>query len=964
MAIGVLGGTLRHLRDLFHDGSSVGLGDGQLLARYVADRDEAAFEALVARHGPMVLATCRAVLKDEHDVEDAFQATFLVLARTARSVRAGEALGGWLHRIAYRAAVHAQRDAQRRRRREAEAMAMATLKATHTAPDPDSEIASIVHEELDRLPDGQRLPVMLCDLEGLTYEQAAGRLRWTEPTLRHRLVKARCRLRERLTRRGVTVGSVGAVSAAGARAAVPAGLARSAVAAAMGGTSTATAAALTAAIIRSLTMAKLKFAAPGVLAAIAVVSAGAMAVGSWRPDPPTAVLHSQAGAAMERPSAAKDRPTPSPAPSPGELIEVRGRVVDPQGRTVAGAAVRTAYLDRDDEPAPETTSGPDGRFTMRVPPQRRNSARRRADALFPWVVASAPGFGPGWASAVREPGADETTIRLVEDGPPIEGRIVDLEGRPVAGARVKVEHIWLARKGDLSAWLDRVRSGNIRGPWQGLDQLPAAVEATVGSDGRFRLTGIGRDRLAELLLSAPTIATTQLYVANHDGTPIRAADPDSAMMSASSWTTYYTRRFEYAAAPTRPIEGVVRDKDTGRPIAGLHLRGMVFEEHSLVPAPGIEATTDIQGRYRLTGLPKAPAYRLFIEPGKGQPYTKATFQTPAGSPALEPITFDMKLKRGVLVRGRVTDKATGRPVSGYVNSYTFTDNPHVGEFPGYRSSYNSYARIGDDGRYEVVTLPGRGLIACRSDLGRYLGGVGASAIKGFNPKLGGVGGFDTLPGGCLIADYHVLAEVKPDPEAAVTTLDLQVDPGRSLTIHVVDPEGQPLGGTKASGLTDLFWSIAYQQDSPTIEVHALDPSKPRRVTITHEGRKLVGSVHLKGDEAGPLTIRLQPWGVVTGRIIDEDGQPRGGLALINLIGIYPKPPADQGILPGDNASPGILVGRDGRFRVEGFVPGLHYGASAVQGSMYVGEVFRDVPVAPGEVKDLGDLKVVPLKRGN
>ena len=148
--------------------------------------------------------------KHEHDVEDAFQATFLVLARKARSVRAGDALGGWLHRVAYRAAVQASAESRRRRRREAEATAMATLNATHTEPDPD--IASIVHEEIDRLPDRQRLPVVLCDLEGLTYEQAAGRLRWTEPTLRHRLVKARQRLRDRLTRRGITAGAVGVVT--------------------------------------------------------------------------------------------------------------------------------------------------------------------------------------------------------------------------------------------------------------------------------------------------------------------------------------------------------------------------------------------------------------------------------------------------------------------------------------------------------------------------------------------------------------------------------------------------------------------------------------------------------------------------------------------------------------------------------------------------------------------------------
>src|SRR5689334_18033195 len=148
MASGTLGWTLRQLRDLFGDGTAVGLGDGQLLARYAADRDEAAFAALVARHGPMVLATCRAVLRHEPDVEDAFQATFLVLARKARTVRAGEALGGWLHRVAYRAAIQVGAESRRRHRREAEAAAMRTLHTTHTGPEPD--LAAIVHEEVDR----------------------------------------------------------------------------------------------------------------------------------------------------------------------------------------------------------------------------------------------------------------------------------------------------------------------------------------------------------------------------------------------------------------------------------------------------------------------------------------------------------------------------------------------------------------------------------------------------------------------------------------------------------------------------------------------------------------------------------------------------------------------------------------------------------------------------------------------
>ena len=85
----------------------------------------------------------------------------------------------------------------------------------------------------------------------------------------------------------------------------------------------------------------------------------------------------------------------------------------------------------------------------------------------------------------------------------------------------------------------------------------------------------------------------------------------------------------------------------------------------------------------------------------------------------------------------------------------------------------------------------------------------------------------------MVIDYHVLAEINLDPKAESATADLQVDPGRSLTMTVLDPEGQPVSGTKASGLIDLFSDIPYQQESPTMQVHALDSSKPRRVTITH-----------------------------------------------------------------------------------------------------------------------------------
>ncbi len=401
---------------------------------------------------------------------------------------------------------------------------------------------------------------------------------------------------------------------------------------------------------------------------------------------------------------------------------------------------------------------------------------------------------------------------------------------------------------------------------------------------------------------------------------------------------FHARRFDLAVAPGKPIEGVIRDKDTGRPIAGLTLRAAVYEERSLVPAPGIEAKTNAQGHYRLAGLPRATAYRVFVEPGEGRPYPNASLRVAGDTPAFQPVTYDFALKRGVLVRGKVTDKATGRPVSGYVNAYAFQDNPHLDAFPGFKSSLPSYSPI-KDGRYEVVALPGHGLIAGRAaDMERYRGYVGIEAIKGFDPQYMN---FPTRPFYCNVRDYNIVAEINLDPKAETATVDLQVDPGRTIAVTPVDPEGRPVAGTMAAGVSDLFSGSEYPQDSSTIEVHALDPSRPRRVTVTHRGRKLIGSIELKGNEAGPVTIRLRPYGTITGRIVDEDGRPRGGLRLFSPIG------------------GGTPIGRDGKFRIDGLVPGLTYSAGATEGFMYRGDLYRDVTVDSGEVKDLGDLKLIP-----
>src|SRR5205807_8718572 len=162
--------------------------------------EEAAFAALVRRHGPMVFGVCRRLLGNLHDAEDAFQATFLVLARKAASVRPRELLPNWLHGVAYHAALKLRATNARRRARERQMIPMPEPHAV--PPDREPDLAPILDEELRRLPEKYRLPVVLCDLEGKTHREAAGLLGWPEGTLSGRLARARKRLAAQLTRRG------------------------------------------------------------------------------------------------------------------------------------------------------------------------------------------------------------------------------------------------------------------------------------------------------------------------------------------------------------------------------------------------------------------------------------------------------------------------------------------------------------------------------------------------------------------------------------------------------------------------------------------------------------------------------------------------------------------------------------------------------------------------------------------
>jgi RNA polymerase sigma factor (sigma-70 family) len=188
-----------------------GLSDSELVRRFAANNDGDAFAALVRRYGPLVLGLCRRVLHHAQDTEDAFQATFLVLARKAGTIHKQASLWSWLYKVAYRIALRARATQARRRAQEHQAVQHLKLLPTTTAADPG--LGELLDEEVQRLPEKYRAPVLLCYLQGATNEEAAIRLRCPTGTVKIRLLRARQLLRKRLERRAVAL-SLSALAAA------------------------------------------------------------------------------------------------------------------------------------------------------------------------------------------------------------------------------------------------------------------------------------------------------------------------------------------------------------------------------------------------------------------------------------------------------------------------------------------------------------------------------------------------------------------------------------------------------------------------------------------------------------------------------------------------------------------------------------------------------------------------------
>jgi RNA polymerase sigma factor (sigma-70 family) len=443
-----LNGVIQHLlADLRPAGDT--LTDGQLLARFLTNRDDDAVAALVRRHAPMVWGVCRRVLHGHHDAEDAFQATFLVLVRKAADVPR-KAVANWLYGVARQTALRLRATAAKRGRRETQVVNMpepANMSQAGVRSQESADLQFVLDEELGRLPDHYRGVIVLCDLEGMTRKEAARQLGIPEGSVASRLARARVMLAKRLTRRGVVFAGASvatALSAGSGSASAPPALVTSTIKAAnllaagrAAGVVSAKVAGLTEGVVRAMFFAKLKtvtcalaLTALVVLAGAALVPAGAAMAPAGDPD----------ALAFGEPA---EKPAAQPAEQPGgKSLTIRGKVVDDAtGKPVTRFIVQSGKFDPSDARFDPTDprkvfwligeqpqSAPDGSFSTTIRWTEGRTARIVADGyLRQPILTSAPP-----ADKVEI----EVTIRLQRVPEKVRGVVLDPAGKPVKDAAV------------------------------------------------------------------------------------------------------------------------------------------------------------------------------------------------------------------------------------------------------------------------------------------------------------------------------------------------------------------------------------------------------------------------------------------------------------------------------------------------------------------------------------------------
>jgi beta-lactamase regulating signal transducer with metallopeptidase domain len=667
----------------------------------------------------------------------------------------------------------------------------------------------------------------------------------------------------------------------------------------------------------------------------------------------------------------------------------RGRVTGPDGKPMSGARVFIvpAHGTSKDIGKVRARTGADGRFAFDAPDMTYTDDDGLPSRREGYLMATAEGLGP---DGMKTWGQDHVglhthwdpvkgtalNLQLATDDVPIHGRFLDPAGRPLVGARVRLSRLRIPMRRDLDAHLALVTKNHaiyiLIDYERDLDPdlVPGLTSQTrTDADGRFKLSGLGRDRLAELRVSAPGVVDTTLTVMTRDAPDIGTHPFPNGKTTGVIQGAGFTLQLK----PGRTIKGRVIDRDSHEPIPGMWVGPLqnAVNEFSSKLYPWV---TDANGRFTITGLDPAILEpetilmagshqqnfnRLIVAAAPpGLPYQTAWAEAKGNAEVV------IECRRGIPFHLRLVDEQ-GRPVEAKLTYVDVQPNADVIHdevvWPVSRAARKA------DGTYQGFVLPGPGaiLVETRWALNYRPARVDPKAFfapgrTNWSPEeqISAYGTQDTLTtsNGRYIGtiyrgwtitqrDYTAIVLVNPPPNSGPLQLSATLvrDPPRQVSL--IDPDGKPVVG---AGMKFDGWYESNMR-AASFPLTRLEPSRVRRITFIKEDRSLIGFLMARGDGDTPYTVRMQPWGTVTGRILDENGKPL---------------PDAEILVKADGADAREQVGgktdTEGRFRAEKVIPGLSYSARIYRNmrvlAPFAGRPAEKLVLRPGEVRDLGAIR--------
>jgi hypothetical protein len=812
----------------------------------------------------------------------------------------------------------------------------------------DREQAELLHDEISRLPQSFRLPILLCYFEGLTLDEAARQLKWPPGTLRSRLARAREKLRDSLTRRGMMLSgtalatmldcgpaSVGVSSRMcdiTARAAV-----RFAAGQAASATLSGSAAVLAQEVLGGMIIRKL------VVMALAVVALGACVAGVGSLGFALGVAGEEPSQrpSIEPPRAAVLKDEPKPA-GPGRMFVV-GRVLDPNGKPVKGALVDLigtrnaipvgvimASVDMADDQLgliAQAETDRDGRFRLEPSPASANSFDSRT------VLATAPGFGFS-----REDLYDdqlEADIKLTPERV-VRARLVDVRGLPAAGVEV-VFGFKSGGDGGLGLW-----PAHATRAWP----KPSVTD----KDGRFQINGTGAsfsDDWLRLHIRDTRFARQEL--------PLQSLEPKAPN----------DKPLTLALEPAQIIEGRALTADTHQPISNAIIAVTRTDGQFMTD----KFRADAQGRFRINPF-AAESYQLAAFPTGGEPYLVRQQQVRFPKGAIK-IEHDIELPRGVLLEGKVTDAATGQPLAGSNIQYIPYRAAHREDI---LCESESSVASNKDGSFQITVTPGKGHLLIFGPTSHYvLEEISSNQLDGLEPGGRRFHAHKIIP-------YDVKQGTKP------ALVEAKLRPGLTITGRVVGPNGQK--ATRGQLLSALeitedspLWSASSGQyltpNGGQFTLNGLAPETRSRLSILDDEHEWGATVEISGKQAGKeLIVQLQPCGRAKARFVGPDGKPVvGHFADLQFVATDgPHESSAKAAKGGQFAAEAEDLGNfgladhgndrrtdaNGQITLPALIPGAHYRINDISTSEDEAngvQVRKDFIVKAGETLELGDILI-------